>query len=349
MEKPLVSILMPAYNHAKYIRYAIDSAVNQTYENIEIIVSDNGSNDGTAEIIKSYSDSRIRKHFFLTNTGPANNGNYCYNMAKGKYLAYLFTDDFWDLTKIEKQVAVLENNKDLGACFTHASLINSEGGTSGLDNHPLKRIFFKRNRTQAQWLRYFFFHSNCICCPSAMVHNDNKSKENIGNTGNGVSPALRQLGDFSTWIQLVKLKPIFIIPEKLTYHRARDEGGNESTPTRENLIRHANENKMILQEFFDDMPDELFMEAFCDDLLKKGELSTEERLCEQIFLYLKLGSYLNCGNIIACEKLYDMFKSPVFTDILSSVYGFTINHFYKLSASYYSFNVAAHVTGELRE
>jgi len=334
MEKPLVSILMPAYNHAKYIRQAIDSALNQTCENIEIIISDNASTDGTTEIIKSYTDKRIRANFFSENHGATANGQYCFEQARGKYVGVLFTDDYWDLTKIEKQIAVFEKNKDLGAVFTHAQIINDDGGVEGLDDHPMKRVFIQPNRTQAQWLRYFFYFSNCLCMPSALIIADDYKKITI----NGISHGLRQLGDFSAWIQLVKQKPIHIIRENLTCHRVRNDLGNMSASTQENNIRNANELKMIMQEFFDDMPDDLFLKAFSRDFMKKGSLTAEELRCERVFLFLKLCKY-GYGIAIFCEKIYELLKDPIMRDVLKTAYNFSYDNYFNLTASYCNVSV----------
>ena len=329
MKNPLVSILMPAYNHAKYIRQAIDSAVNQTYENIEIIISDNASTDGTTEIIKSYTDKRIRANFFSENHGIVVNGQYCLEQAQGEYLGCLFTDDYWDVTKIEKQVAVFEKNKELGAVFTHAQIRNDDGGIEGLDNHPLKQVFIQPNRTQAQWLRHFFYFENCLCAPSALIITEDYKKILI----NGISHGLRQLSDFSAWIQLVKQKPIHIIQEDLTYHRVRNDFGNMSASTRENAVRHINEMKMILQEFFDDMPEDLFLSAFSGDFVKKGSLTAEELCCEKVFLF-------RMRHIpIFCEKIYDLLKDPALRNVLKTVYNFSFDRFYELTASYVCIDV----------
>ena len=86
---PIVSVLMPVYNCALYLTEAIDSILNQTFTDFELIVLDDGSTDGSAEIAKSYSDSRIVYHYNERNLGLANNLNLGLHMAKGKYIGLM--------------------------------------------------------------------------------------------------------------------------------------------------------------------------------------------------------------------------------------------------------------------
>lgn len=117
MEKPLVSIIIPAYNAGKYIKQTVESAVGQTYKNIEIIVIDDGSKDKTAEIVRSLGDQRII-YVFQENKGQSAARNVGIKIAKGKYIAFLDSDDLFLLQKIERQVNFLENNPDCGVCYS---------------------------------------------------------------------------------------------------------------------------------------------------------------------------------------------------------------------------------------
>ena len=109
MSNPLVSIVIPVYNGSNYMREAIDSALNQTYENCEVIVVNDGSNDGgkTDTIARSYGD-RIR-YFTKENGGVATAVNLGIKNMRGEYFSWLSHDDIYMPDKIEKQVQVLEN------------------------------------------------------------------------------------------------------------------------------------------------------------------------------------------------------------------------------------------------
>ncbi|MBU3606069.1 glycosyltransferase family 2 protein [Polynucleobacter sp. MWH-Creno-3A4] len=105
---PLVSVLMPAFNSELYIAEAINSILNQTYRNIELIIFDDGSTDKTRELIESYQDPRIVRMFSDTNLGVVRARNEMIDRAAGQYIALMDADDIADLTRIEKQIDSLE-------------------------------------------------------------------------------------------------------------------------------------------------------------------------------------------------------------------------------------------------
>jgi len=110
MKNPLVSILIPVYNREKLISYTIESALNQTYENIEIIVVDNKSTDKTFEILKEYGkkDKRIKVFQNKENIGPVKNWKKCLECSSGEYIKILFSDDWMDKKFIEKSLQILD-------------------------------------------------------------------------------------------------------------------------------------------------------------------------------------------------------------------------------------------------
>lgn len=127
--KPLVSIGMPVYNGEKYIRQALDSLLAQDYENFELIISDNASEDKTQEICLEYAarDNRIRYYRNQKNMGAAWNFNRVFDLAKGKYFMWAAHDDLWDKTYIRKCVEALEQNPSAVLCCTSLRFIDEEG------------------------------------------------------------------------------------------------------------------------------------------------------------------------------------------------------------------------------
>lgn len=109
--KPLVSIIMPLYNSEEFISETINSVLNQTYNNWELIIIDDCSIDSSAKIIKDFikNDSRIKYLKNEKNSGPAFSRNKGIDIAKGKYISFLDSDDFWDVKKTEIQVQKMED------------------------------------------------------------------------------------------------------------------------------------------------------------------------------------------------------------------------------------------------
>ncbi len=129
-DKPLISIGIPTYNRADhYLRECIQSAVNQTYPEIEIIVSDNCSADNTAALVAGIGDPRIRYFRHEKNIGANNNFNYCLEQASGDYFLLLHDDDLIDADFVETCMNAVGHQKGTGLIRTGTRLIDSNGQT----------------------------------------------------------------------------------------------------------------------------------------------------------------------------------------------------------------------------
>ena len=100
----LVSIIMPAYNCEKYIKNSIESVLNQTYENWELIIVDDCSTDNTVGVIKEFNDKRIKLFQNKANSGAAFSRNWALREARGKWIAFLDADDVWVSVKLDEQL-----------------------------------------------------------------------------------------------------------------------------------------------------------------------------------------------------------------------------------------------------
>jgi glycosyltransferase involved in cell wall biosynthesis len=116
--KSLVSVLMPVYNCEKYLVQAIESILNQTYENIELLILDDGSKDASWKKITSFSDTRISYFRFSKNQGNVIALNFLIQKAAGEYITIQDADDWSDLNRIMAQVYFLEEHPDIGLCGT---------------------------------------------------------------------------------------------------------------------------------------------------------------------------------------------------------------------------------------
>ncbi len=204
---PLVSVIIPAWNAEKLIKETIESALNQTYPNIEIIVIDDGSTDDTANVIKSIKDPRITYHY-QENTGlPACGRNKGAKLAKGQYLAFLDSDDLWLPQKIEKQMVIMEENLKIGLIATNAWCLRLYEKT----NIPL---FTKKIKTG--YLTSSIFFPQHIICNSTVIIRRNVY-ESIG--GCNEASDLRASEDHDLFIRIFMEHDCYFLNEYLAYYR----------------------------------------------------------------------------------------------------------------------------------
>ena len=128
-ETPLVTIGLPVYNSTRYLEQSLNSLLGQTYRNFVLIISDNASSDGTAEICKRYAaaDSRIRYHRNPTNIGNPRNFNRVFELTTTRYLKWSTADDYWAPTFLERAMDVMERDPTVALCYPQAVLVDAEG------------------------------------------------------------------------------------------------------------------------------------------------------------------------------------------------------------------------------
>ncbi len=126
--QPLVTIGIPNYNYAQYLEECISSVVNQTYSNIEILISDNASTDNSIDVIKSFNDPRIRYWVNKANLGVYPNWDLLVKEAKGEYFKILQADDFLDINYVTKCIEILVKN-DADCAFPGCNFIGSSQPT----------------------------------------------------------------------------------------------------------------------------------------------------------------------------------------------------------------------------
>ena len=133
---PLVSVLMPVYNAGAFLNEAVESILNQTYKNLELIIINDGSTDNTEDRIKSFKDSRIKYFKNENNLKLIKTLNKGLRLCTGKYIARMDADDIALNTRIEKQVAFMELNQNVVASGTYAQFFGSSSKT-GIWMYPL--------------------------------------------------------------------------------------------------------------------------------------------------------------------------------------------------------------------
>jgi glycosyltransferase involved in cell wall biosynthesis len=136
LSKPLVSVLMPAYNAEPFVAEAIKGVLNQTYSNLELLIADDASTDNTKNIVSTFSDSRIKLFHNDKNLGYLQTWNKLIKEAKGEYITFQDADDLCALNRIELLVEVLDSNRDVSVVSSNFTRITSDNRAEETSDFP---------------------------------------------------------------------------------------------------------------------------------------------------------------------------------------------------------------------
>lgn len=233
---PKISVILTSFNHARFVREAIDSVLAQDFSDFELIVWDDASTDGSWEIIESYSDPRMRA-FRNDQTRRAIYGinTAISELAQGEYIAIHHSDDAWEPDKLSRQVAFLDANAEIGAVFTDASAVSEDGSPYPDPEHFYATVFAQPNRSRFEWLRHFFYHGNALCHPSVLIRKSCYAECGLYRYGFG------QVGDLDMWIRLCLKHEIHVLPEKLVRFRVLRGEANTSGSRSDTRVRWITE------------------------------------------------------------------------------------------------------------
>ena len=258
---PLVSVVLACYNHEKYIGEAIDSIMEQTYSNFELIITDDGSSDDSRNVIlarkmKYNNDPRIKCLLEEKNTSLLILEK-AFSSSRGKYVCVMGGDDKAFPKKLEKQICFMEDNYDThAACFTWVECLGEDENKKEIFN----RVFNRENIAPDKMLKFMLLQGNCLNAPSAMIRMD------LFRKNGGMNFDFRQLQDYRLWLKLLLNHSIHIIPEKLTYLRVVAGSLSDSTNNIGVNIRSAFEKEEIVYEIMK-MVDSSTINLFFEELL----------------------------------------------------------------------------------
>jgi glycosyltransferase involved in cell wall biosynthesis len=248
--KPLVSVCMASFNHAPFIRVAVESVLQQSFVDWELVITDDGSTDGTLAALDGLTDERLRIDAFPENRSACVALNHCIRRARGRFIAVLNSDDAWAPEKLAKQLAVMREQPQTAAVFTLAAMID-ERGRPLPDGHPSHQTFQQRNRQRIDWLRRLILQGNCLCHPSVLVRSDVYREVGL------YDECMAQLPDLDMWIRICMRHDIWVIQEPLTMFRLLDHERNASGNRPEVRARCAVENMLLYLKAFRDFPVEM--------------------------------------------------------------------------------------------
>ena len=231
MKVDLVSVIIPNYNYAEYLRESIDSALNQDYQEIEVIVVDDGSTDESSEILRSYGN-QIRV-IEIKNSGAPTARNFGLMNANGYYIAYLDADDFWIRTKISTQIKRLrDTNTDMVYCKMTILDVKANSTTVSSENR------------EGNFKNEFLLHPTRTPFPPStmLMTRDLVARAGIWDTA-FKSPA----EDFDYLRRCAKYTDFAIVDEALVVHR-----NHPKSLTSSSLSRYYSDNRLGLVKLFAD-------------------------------------------------------------------------------------------------
>ena len=211
---PIVSVIIPTYNRENLVSQAIQSVLNQTYRDFEVIVVDDASIDNTQKIVNNFNDSRIRYICHKQNAGVSVARNTGIATARGEYIAFLDSDDEWFCDKLAKQMRLFqESSPEVGLIYSWCRIVS--------DRTKVKSI---RSPGYRGFLRENLIYANLIGTPSTVI-----AKREAFDKGVRFDPSLRCCEDWDVWLQLAKHYHFDFVAEPLVQYREHDEANRGST------------------------------------------------------------------------------------------------------------------------
>ena len=299
---PKVSVLMPVYNAEKYLKEAIESILNQTFQDFEFLIIDDCSTDRSRDIIREYSDKRIKLLCNSSNIGVAATLNKGIKAAKGELIARMDADDISAKERIEKQVKYMEENQECILCGGNIQYINEKGKRG-------RKIKFPQ---EYESIKFVLFFENAFAHPTVMFRKEQFIKNNYFYDQN------QKAEDYGLWCKIkenmVNLDEIFVFyrihQKKVTYTNEDnlDESVNEIQKYYWEMNGlHLDINEPI-EKYAQNAPQLEKVEELISILLEKQKMNSE-KLCFFLKILTQIyENYMWCSNklifLYRIEKLY---------------------------------------------
>lgn len=209
--QPLVSVIMPCYNMERFISETIASVQRQTYPHWELLIVDDASTDGTADIVKSHQsqDERIKFCAKPQHSGIADTRNQCIQMSKGRFLAFLDSDDLWHPEKLEQQLQFM-TERNIGFSYSSYDCVDETGNPLG-----------KKVKAIGNLDHDAYMHNTIIGCSTVMI--DTAIIKEV------VVPNFRTSEDSATWLNILKKGFVaYGIDSSLTSYRIRQHSASSN-------------------------------------------------------------------------------------------------------------------------
>ncbi len=290
--EPLVSVVVSLFNFRDLIGPAIESLLAQTYRHLEIIVVDDGSTDGGADVVAAMGDKRIRL-IRQENQGPSGCLNRGMREAKGEFLAILSGDDVALPDRIERSLAAC-SQPGVDYVFGAVEFID-HAGRPILETSWADGCFPVLDLSQAELVERLFSQGNLLNASTFFCRRSALPEELF-------RPSLLQLQDYELWMRLAARNRFVVLEKPLSRYRLREGGTNLSHPAFTTDLRTANEMFYVLSRAFEGLSDELFAKAFDRQLVKRPSDPLFDREAEEVRLLFQRG--LSSSAVAASLRLH---------------------------------------------
>lgn len=216
--RPLVTVIIATYNRRHFLAQAIDSVLAQTYQPLELIVIDDGSVDGTAEMIQERYQDRVH-YAYQENQGRSAARNHGLRLARGRYIAFLDSDDLWKPEKIERQVAFMEHHPEYGLTHAFSEVVNQNGMFDAAQTHLREALY---SQALKRGYSYEAMSQQCIMFLSTVM----LRAELLPNIG-GMDEHIVAFEDWDWYLRLSLHTRIGTLEECLVRYRIHDDNSTQ--------------------------------------------------------------------------------------------------------------------------
>lgn len=262
---PKVSVVVPNYNHARFLPKRIDSILGQTFQNFEIILLDDCSTDDSRSILSSYSgDPRVRIEFNDANSGSTfKQWNKGVRLARGEYVWIAESDDYADEHLLERLVAVLDADPQVAFAYCRSWRVSADDQLGGFadfylaDIDPVRWTADYRADGEEE-CRNYFVRANSVPNASSVVFRKAPYER-----GGGADESLHMRGDWKLWASMALTGKVAYLAEPLNYFRFHDASvRSKSEQMREDVMEHLRVVRWVLDQV---TPTETVLEKLCEE------------------------------------------------------------------------------------
>ena len=309
MSSPLVSICIPTYNREEYLKHALNSALEQTYSNIEILISDNDSKDNTISLVKSFKDKRIRLIVQKKNIGMVPNWNACIKHAKGEYIKFIASDDLIDHDAVAQLVKPIHKDSSISLVTCKRRLIDENGKTiSTLQYSNQNRKV--NGMAHARWILKNLRQNKIGEPTSTLFRRADAIKAGL------FDPQFSQFADFEFWIRLLAFGDLYYLNQALCSFRTHPDSG--TTQSQYNG-KYIGEIFKLIEKYYHNPK---LKKAY--GLTDKDEISVKSKRTLDIVKSIK--DLFIKGNITQAARFYSLLNQHLSLSKISST---TISHLLK--------------------